>query len=398
MTSPLRPVAGPDRILGLDLARGLAVIGMFAAHVLILGEFDWTTPISWGGVVDGRSAATFALLAGVSIAIISGGVAPAEGVALTRARARILVRAALIFVLGGLLSALGTNVYIILEYYAVIFVMALPVLRWRSRSLFALAGVLALVAPIAQLVLTRLLSAAGLAELPPLTLLITGAYPAIVWFVFVLVGVGIGRLDLRVRRVQLRLLAAGVVLAVLGYTAGSVAALWLERTSLGTGTSAPSPGVYPEVSELFDLTPLLTALPHTGSPFELAGATGFAVALVALCLIVLRPGVLAAVRVILFPLVATGSMALSAYSAQIIALAVIGDGYWVQGSNNAALYLSLTLSILLLCTLWSLFLGRGPLERFLSEASRSMAERITARRPGNALPELSTGDRVRERE
>jgi uncharacterized protein len=360
MTRQSLPLARPDRISGLDLARGLAVIGMFAAHVLILGDFDWSDPITWGGVVDGRSAATFALLAGVSIAIISGGNTPARDFALAQARVRIVVRAGLIFLLGGVLTFLDTNVYIILEYYAVMFMLALPVLRWRSRTLFAFAGVLAVVAPVAQLVLARILGAAGLYEVSPFTLLVTGAYPAIVWFVFVLVGIGIGRLDLRRRDIHLRMLIVGVVLAVIGYTAGSLAA----------ETVGVPPSDVPTDESLFDLTPLLTALPHTGTPFELVGATGFAVALLALCLLVLQPGSPRIVRTVLFPLVATGSMALSAYTAQIVALAVMGDGYWVMGSNNAGLYLTLTLSIMLGCTLWLLFLGRGPLERLLTTTSR----------------------------
>ena len=360
MTRQATMFARSDRIGGLDLARGLAVIGMFAAHVLILGDFDWSEPITWGGVVDGRSAATFALLAGVSIAIISGGSTPARDFALTQARVRIVVRAGLIFVLGGVLTALDTNVYIILEYYAVMFMLALPVLRWRSRTLFAFAGILAVVAPVVQLVLGRILLGAGLYETPPITLLVTGAYPAIVWFVFVVVGIGIGRLDLRRRDIPLRVLMSGVVLAVVGYGAGSLAAT----------VSGELPRDISAEDTLFDLTPLLTALPHTGTPFELVGATGFALALLAVCLLILRPGAPRLVRVVLFPLVATGSMALSAYTAQIVALAVIDDGYWIEGANNAGLYLTLTLSIMLGCTLWSLIVGRGPLERLLTSTSR----------------------------
>jgi uncharacterized protein len=380
MTRQDHLLAPAGRISGLDLARGLAVTGMFAAHVLILGDFDWSDPITWGGVVDGRSAATFALLAGVSIAIISGGDRPVNSVALTQARVRIFVRAALIFLIGGVLDALGTNVYIILQYYAVMFVLALPVLRWRSRSLFLLAGMLAVVSPIAQLVLSRVLTGVGLFETAPFTLLVTGAYPAIVWFVFVLVGIGIGRLDLRRRDIHLKILGVGVILAVIGYTAGSLAAT-LPQASL---EQLPEERVTAE--SLFDLTSLLTALPHTGTPFELVGATGFALALVALCLIALRPGVGRVLRTVLFPLTATGSMALSAYSVQILALAVIGDGYWVTGSDNAGLYLTLTLSIVLGCTLWSLFVGRGPLERLLTITSRNASVMVT-RSQGNSPDE-----------
>jgi uncharacterized membrane protein YeiB len=367
MTASERPVRAASRITGLDVARGLAVLGMFAAHVLLVDEFDWATPMTWGSIADGRSAATFAVLAGISIAIVSGGMSPAHGPALTRARLRIIVRAGVIFLLGAFLTSLGTNVYIILEYYALMFVMALPVLRWTPRRLFIAAGVLVVVAPVAQLVLTRIATDAGLERYPPVYYLVTGNYPAIVWFVFILVGIGVGRLRLRERATAVQLLGAGLGLTVVGYTLGSIAAVVAPA-----GSSDIHPGQIVAGDGLFDLAPLLTALPHTGTPFELVGATGFALTLIALCLLLARP-----LRVVLAPLAATGSMALSAYTAQIIALAIIGDDYWQFGNNNAGLYLSLALGTLIACTVWARLLGRGPLERLLSWLSNRAADAAT---------------------
>ena len=96
----------PVRIGGLDVARGLAVLGMFGAHLDIGGELT-TDPSSWAALVDGRSSILFATLAGVSIALLSGRTRPAEDVDLVRARLRIAVRAAWIFVLGGMSSIVG---------------------------------------------------------------------------------------------------------------------------------------------------------------------------------------------------------------------------------------------------------------------------------------------------
>ena len=56
---------------GVDLARGLALVGMMAKHV-----FDDVTehgPTATGLIASGRAATTFALVAGVSIAFLSGG-------------------------------------------------------------------------------------------------------------------------------------------------------------------------------------------------------------------------------------------------------------------------------------------------------------------------------------
>jgi len=68
-----------QRITGVDVARGLAVLGMLTAHVGPGGPDDpW--PWSLAQVVDGRSAALFVLLSGVSVALISGGSSPVIGV------------------------------------------------------------------------------------------------------------------------------------------------------------------------------------------------------------------------------------------------------------------------------------------------------------------------------
>ena len=68
---------------------------------------------------NGRSSILFAVLAGVSLALLSGRTDPVRGDDLVRARTRILVRAAWVFAIGGALEALGTDVDIILGVYAV---------------------------------------------------------------------------------------------------------------------------------------------------------------------------------------------------------------------------------------------------------------------------------------
>src|SRR4051794_11725424 len=83
------------RLVGIDIARGVAILGMLITHVTegsdVAGAFE---------VFAGRSMALFALLAGVSLALLSGGSQPVRGLALRQAMVRIAVRAALVFVVG----------------------------------------------------------------------------------------------------------------------------------------------------------------------------------------------------------------------------------------------------------------------------------------------------------
>ena len=88
------------RLVGIDAARGLALIGLMAIHLLPAwneetGEASW----SWR-LFSGDSAALFALLAGVGLALTSGGRHPHEGRTMTADRIGLVVRAVLIAIVG----------------------------------------------------------------------------------------------------------------------------------------------------------------------------------------------------------------------------------------------------------------------------------------------------------
>jgi len=356
--SRLRASGGSSRIIGIDIARGLAVLGMFGAHIGVSEPFNWA-PDTWLNLVNGRSSILFAVLAGVSIAIISGGTHPVSGVPLVQSRIRTFARAAMIFALGGLLTSLGTQVAVILPAYAVLFVLALPFLRWSPRRLFVLAAVLAVLMPVlftAIVPFFDVLQPSAIVEL-----VVTGHYPAMIWLVFVLVGLGVGRLDLRVRRVQGWMLGAGVALAAVGYGLGVAV----------TPATEPSAPVQTATSTLpaVDFSTLLTTEPHSGSPFEVIGSTGFVLAVLALCLLAVP-----LLRYVLYPIAAVGAMALTAYSVHIVAIAFYGDIVGTIFDNS--MYVSYVLTALVGCTLWTLLFGRGPFERILTRVSH-LAARIT---------------------
>ena len=70
--------ARADRLVGVDVARCLALLGMVATHVLLGQEPDGSlTDSQW--LAGGRAAALFAVLAGVSIALMTGRRTPVRG-------------------------------------------------------------------------------------------------------------------------------------------------------------------------------------------------------------------------------------------------------------------------------------------------------------------------------
>jgi uncharacterized membrane protein YeiB len=345
-------VRGVNRIAGVDVARGVAVVGMMTAHVGAYEGDLWSTE-GWLGVADGRSAALFAVLAGVSIALLSGGPRPVSGMHLQRVRVRIAVRAVLLLLLGVVLASLGAPIAVILQSYGVLFAFVLPTLRLPPAALLVMSVVVALVGPWLTFVLRDLLSAAGDPPIGLLELLVADDYPAVVWLAYVLVGLAVGRSDLRSTEVRARLAVIGAVVAVAGYGGGVL------LTSMAAGE--------PEWA-----LRLLSTEPHADSTFEVAGNLGVALAVIAVCLVLADrwPRVL-------YPLASTGALALTAYSVHIIAIAVIGeDVVWEPQIGVHVAFLVITL---VSTSVWRAVWGRGPFERVMHRISTAAADAVVDR-------------------
>jgi uncharacterized membrane protein YeiB len=352
---------GSDRVVGLDLARALAVFGMLGVHVGATADDVQRAPSTWLGVVNGRSSILFAVLAGVSIALLSGRTTPVTGDDLVRARTRILVRAAWVFAIGGALEVLGTDIDVILGVYALLFVLAVPFLRWSPRHLLVLAGVLAVVTPVADLVLAQLVEATDAEDSPFVSLAVSGSYPALIWWTFILVGLAVGRLDLAAVRVRTTLAAAGVGLAVLGYGGG-----WLTTQWWAGGTAMEGPLEGADQPGQWDLAWLSGAAPHSGTTFELVGSVGFA--LVVICISLVLADRLPAVTC---PIASVGAMALTVYTGQVVAVWALGGSDY----DDNGPWVAYVLVSIVFATAWRLFLGRGPLERLLTWSSNRAAGR-----------------------
>ncbi|MGL4306304.1 MAG: heparan-alpha-glucosaminide N-acetyltransferase domain-containing protein [Mycobacteriaceae bacterium] len=355
-----------SRITGLDLARGIAVLGMVAAH-LYAGALipRWSVPDTWLGLVNGRSAILFAILAGVSLALLSGQTEPPTGHVLVRARTRILVRAVLIYLIGGLLTLFVTPLAIILPTYAALFVIVLPVLRWSARSLFIFAAILAMIMPLIVQLLITALPQFQLVNIHFFDLMVSGPYPVLLWCVFILVGLGIGRLDLTNHSVQLSVLGVGVCLVIVGYGLGA-----LSESLIGAPTSVFDSSLSTESISDVSATPgsiverLAGSRPHSGSTCEIIGSTGFAISIIALCLLCASR-----LRVFLFPLAAVGSMALTVYICHVLEYFILDKIGWVD-ADSAAMNCALSASVILIfCSAWAPLMGRGPAERLLSYVS-----------------------------
>ena len=375
--SPSAPVTAEalpatPRVTGVDLARGLALFGMMAKH--IFDDSTDTGPTATGLIASGRSAATFALVAGISVAFLSGGPRILHGRPRRAAAAALAVRAVAIGTIGLLLGYAGSGIELILASYAVCFLCSIPLIGLRPRVLAALAVAFAAVGPVLLLGAARLnLPTSGTAEPTFTTLLtdpvgllfqlfLTGDYPVVVYMAYLCTGLAIGRLDLTSRRLALWLLGGGIAMTV---TATAVSDLLLyplgglARLVALTGEDAVTLLWDPEQQSSWWY--LALASPHGHTQLDLVHSTGSAMAVLGASLLVTR---IAAVDRVLRPVQAAGSMTLTLYSAHILVLAagLLEDDELLQ-------YLALVIGSMVFAILWRHWRTQGPLETLVGRAA-----------------------------
>jgi uncharacterized membrane protein len=376
------------RLVGVDAARGIALLGMMAVHVV--------PPLRPDGVVStayllaaGRSAALFAVLAGVGLALLSGGARLRRGRALRRTQVAVAVRAVLLVALGLWLGTLDSGVAVILVYYGVLFVVATAFLGLGPVPLAWLAAGTAVVVPVVSHVLRPALPAPSY-DVPTLAMVsrpgqslaeltLTGYYPALPWLAYLFAGLAVGRLVLSERSVAVRLLLGGLVLAI---GARVLSALLLGPVGGFDVLRAEQPQLFTLPLDvalrvgLFGTTPtgspwwLAVAAPHTATPLDLAATIGSSLAVLGLLLLVLpSPRWWAA------PLVAVGGMTLTLYTLHVLLLA----GPLPGGSTLA--WGAHVLVAVVVALPWRRFVGQGPLEWVTQKVAGSVSRAALPERP-----------------
>lgn len=322
------------RIIGLDVARALALIGMFFSHL-------YMPESKWGEIFLGYPSALFAVLAGVSLGIMSQNAQSQGRDAIVRTRYQLVMRGVALIVLGYALMPFSGSIEIVLISIGWSYIFLHPVANWSTKNIALATGVIALASIVAH-------TLSAFVQLPKVLL---PGYPLFTWMTYFAVGLLIYRLLLNSKQRQLATLIVGTVASVAGIFARQL----------------------PSNMELLDTASLtrklvigfIDAIPHGGGLIDLLASCGASAAVIALCLLLFEKDTWVS------PLQAMGSMSLTVYVAHVLSAGQ------VLSENNVKQYpIALVVSIvvaLVFATVWKEFRGRGPLESLMRKFVKTIS-------------------------
>jgi uncharacterized membrane protein YeiB len=204
------------RLAGPDVVRAVALIGVVVMNYhgyLILRDLDaggvhspteWLDRLfdPWDGPLSTRFAATFVLVAGVGVTLMSRR-SIGDPARVSEMRWRLVRRGVLLYVVGLLLDRIWPGTIII--YYGAMFVLAAGIFTWRSRWIIAIGVSTAIAATAVRSwrfdrqrngYSTGWLTSPGEESLRRLLfdVFVNGTHPLLPWFSFLCAGIVLGRI------------------------------------------------------------------------------------------------------------------------------------------------------------------------------------------------------------
>ena len=342
-----RPAAAVSRITGIDAARALAIIGMVMVHFgpAVSGPAPL---VRLYRLSHGRAVLLFVILAGVGVSLLAGDRSSARR---RNVWTRLAFRAAVLLPLGLALQLLAGDVaLVILQYYALLFLVAATAVPLGERALLGGSLAAALLGPVLYLGAWHWRPdwftghTAALTD-PPLmivqNLLLTGTYPVLTYTAPMLFGMWLGRQDLRLGVIRWRLVIVGAVGAVTAWGISRGLIAWL-----GVPQTRPT------------WLQLILDDPHSQMPLWLIGSMGSAAAVLGLALVAVDRW-----PRLTWPLVAMGQLALTIYVGHLVVLG-LWPGLLVRDDVFSAIVSVIRFSIVVAfaSVIWRRFFSRGPLE------------------------------------
>ena len=251
-----------ERLPGPDVVRAVALIGVVVMnyHGYLILRADgapgtgWMEDLfdPWNGPLSTRFAATFVLVAGVGVTLMTArcvdarrSAADADDIAVGNDRVRMLRvrlvrRGLLLYVTGLMLEEIWPGT--ILVYYGAMFVLAAAMFTWRSRWLIMVGATAAIAGSLIRLwqdqqardgISTTWLSEPDEGSLRDhaFGIFVNGTHPLLPWLAFLCAGMVLGRL-VRTTWWRSAALGAGFALVGIGWVVSSHAATAFEDVAL----------------------------------------------------------------------------------------------------------------------------------------------------------------------
>jgi len=357
-----------SRIIGYDFARALAIFGMVVVNFKIVmgaGEAGPGWLVWLVGLLEGRAAATFVILAGVGLSLLSRRARLANDKAgINKNRTTLLKRALFLFVVGLLYTPIWPAD--ILHFYGIYIAIGAFLLAASERRLWTLAFVFMAVFVVLSLLFDyeqgwnwETLAYAGFWTPWGMIrhLFFNGFHPVFPWTAFLLVGMWLGRQDMSDSVLQKRILLVGIGVVCLAELVSWLLVHTFPANALGADSET--------VEFLFGTSPM--------PPMPLYLLSGGGSALVVIALSIMLTERFATARW-LGPFVATGQLALTHYVAHV----VIGMGLLgVLGLlENQTLFFAVGSAVIfcagavLFSFFWRKRFNRGPLEWVMRRVTR----------------------------
>ncbi len=307
------------RLPVLDAIRGLAVIGMYIQHFALN---------QWNSFVSENTMILFMLCSGISYTIMAHRML--EGNDERKfLNTRILVRSVFIDFAGYLLILLNGPFAVVLTAYAMLYLLALPMIHLSTAKLFILSGFAFVICPPLMLIGMSLFEGAAL-----LKDIAGGPSSALAWVPVFLVGMAIGRLDLHKTGTAIKFIAAGVAILI---------PVKLVETFILPGIyqsymewASQNPAIVNAEIDVFAMWPhntqpvmwhmLFISMPQGGSACELLAGTGGSLILLGIFCLAGK-----AYGMFLKPFCNVGKLSLTLYVIQIVA----GWGIQIAGIDRS---------------------------------------------------------------
>lgn len=395
MTPSQAPATRPKvpRLLGVDLARFTAIVGMMSAHLLLMeGNIAWLNKAT-----SGFPSTLFAVLGGFGVVF-----ATKRYLVRNQRKAAVvslLARGAVVLILGLLLELLPHHtIYVILVYYGTAIMISSMLILLPQYVLLALTITLVFVSPLVLHAVTQLpdisVAVGGLDYTTPwslfLSVFVTGTYPVLTWTVYFSMGILFAR-ALKNRatssaRMKVSLTAGGIGLSLAALA--QLVSSW-RLSEIASGLAEANQLTPAEVVSLLEANQtgapplggwnaILLASPHSGTTLDMLRTGGASLFIIALFLIVTA-------NIVILPMwlkiiAKGGSTALTIYVLHIAMTAFTYRALYFSTEPSPwwftyTFYWQLAV-ILALSTVLVFMNRRGPLETMTSEIAKGAAESV----------------------